>query len=322
MAEKHKMKPIRRIDLHTNQEPASSEPPRWSEELRVGLQETGFVRVVGHGVPSELIRDTLTSFESFFSLPPSDKKKCGGALGGQRGYTPFGLEHARNHSIGDQKEFFHVGQESIPQKALKGQYLKNQWPTEIPELKENVLALYAALEEVSIQLLVGLALAYDLPQHTFSEMILNGNSILRAAHYPPLSESIESGAMRAAPHEDINLITLLCGATDSGLEILTEENEWRTVHAVEGEIVVDVGDMLARMTNNNLPATTHRVVASDKERATSRYSLPFFAHPRPDCDLSVLETFIAAGDTPRFPPIDAAGFLKERLSEIGLLPES
>ena len=199
-------------------------------------------------------------------------------------------------------------------------YPANVWPQAIPELRPAAVSLYRALEATAEVLLQGVALACQLEKDTFSDMLHRGNSILRAAHYPSVPENSHPEALRAAPHEDINLITLLCGATDPGLEILGADDRWVPVKSHPGEIIADVGDMLARLTNGQLPATTHRVIARGDQRRRSRYSLPFFAHPRPECSLSVVERFVPKGETPLFPDIDAAGFLKQRLEEIGLLP--
>lgn len=315
----HKMSSIRRVDLQDDFRSSPTGPPSWGRELLAGLQENGFVRIAGHPVSSALISRAQSAFQRFFDLSRSEKSLTGGIAGGQRGYTPLGLEQARNHDCPDEKEFFHVGQDVPPSTALSEHYVENIWPKAVPELRASALALYRELENTAKILLQGLALACELPLNTFSQMIENGNSILRAVHYPPLSANAKPGTMRAAPHEDINLITLLCGETDAGLEILNRDTQWIPVTSEQGEIVADVGDMLARMTNNRLLATTHRVVARGPEREKSRYALPFFAHPRPDCDLSVLKTFLSNGESPLFPSIHAADFLETRLKEIGLL---
>lgn len=313
------MDSIRRVDLQSGPLTGQTDTPEWGLDLRTGLQEHGFVRVIGHDVPAGLIAKTQDAFRRFFELSEAEKERCGGVSGGQRGFTPFGLEHARDQHCADQKEFFHVGQEDPPPDAQIENYARNMWPESVPELREAALGLYAKLEETATTLLQGLALACELRAETFSDMIQSGNSILRAVHYPPVSAETPPGSMRAAPHEDINLITLVCGETAAGLEILDRRHEWMPITTTPDEIVVDVGDMLARMTNNTLRATTHRVVAQGAQEEKSRYSLPFFAHPRPECDLSVLKNFLETDENPLFPPIDAAHFLEERLKEIGLL---
>ena len=313
------MNSIHRVDLQDGTLVGQTECPQWAQEFLSGLQEHGFVRVVGHDISAQHISKARDGFRRFFELSEFEKKVSGGVAGGQRGFTPFGLEHARDHASPDQKEFFHVGQNHPPAGGDSGKYTQNIWPEAVPELRESALQLFCKLEEAASVLLQGLALACQLPIETFSEMIEHGNSILRAVHYPPIKEGADPGSMRAAPHEDINLITLLCGETDTGLEILDRTRNWIPIMTTEDEIVADAGDMLARMTNNTVRATTHRVVARGTQQEKSRYSLPFFAHPRPECDLSVLGAFLSEGEAPLFPPIDAAHFLEDRLKEIGLL---
>lgn len=292
---------------------------RFLGELRDGLVETGFVRVVGHGVDPDLVDRTHACFARFFALDEAAKGRVGGIAGGQRGFTPFGVEHARDSARPDQKEFFHVGQALPSGHPLRDVYPANVWPDEIPTLRVCALALYRALERTATALLRAIARGFGLDEAVFAEMIVDGNSILRAAHYPPVDESADPLAMRAAPHEDINLLTLLCGATDDGLELRTRSGTWTAVETQPGEIVADVGDMLARVTHDRLPATTHRVVARGAAARRHRQSLPFFAHPRPEVDLSVMDAFLEAGETPRFAPITAQAFLDERLREIGLV---
>ncbi|MEE3326785.1 MAG: 2-oxoglutarate and iron-dependent oxygenase domain-containing protein [Myxococcota bacterium] len=310
---------IHRVDLQEVRSIGQTGPPTWARALLAGLQEHGFVRIIGHDIPADLISRAREAFQRFFELSEPEKCRSGGVSGGQRGFTPFGLEHARDQTSPDQKEFFHVGQHHPPGNAQPHHYAQNIWPEAVPELREAALSLYEKLEATATTLLQGLALACELPKKTFSDMIVNGNSVLRAVHYPPVAAGNEPGSMRAAPHEDINLITLVCGETDAGLEILDRFGNWLPITTTQDELVADVGDMLARMTNNTLRATTHRVVARGAQQDKSRYSLPFFAHPRPECDLSVLNAFLSGDETPIFPPIDAAHFLEERLKEIGLL---
>ncbi|MBW2291856.1 MAG: isopenicillin N synthase family oxygenase [Deltaproteobacteria bacterium] len=299
---------------------------RFNRDLRNALTQFGFVRVVGHRIDDELIRRVYELYEQFFASPEPEKSKYASGAGGQRGFTAFGIEHARDQSEPDRKEFYHVGRELDPDHPLRAQYPDNVWPEHTPELREASLTLYNALDACAHALLESLALAFQLPRETFSRMLCDGNSILRALHYPPLPP-LESAAppphdhvdLRAAPHEDINLITLLCEATDAGLEILTHEGRWLAVPDHPGEIIVDAGDMLSRVTNDVIPATTHRVVSSRVTRGRHRYSLPYFAHPYPSCDLSVHEAFVAPGTGAKYPPITAAAFLHERLKEIGLI---
>ena len=286
-----------------------------------GLREFGFVTVADHGVDDALIRRTYRDVERLFALPEDAKRRylvAGGA--GQRGYTGFGQEHAKNRTVGDLKEFWHVGRELPPEHALIRSYGANVWPAEVPEFKPDSLALFSALERAAAVMLEALADFFGVPRQTFSEMIVEGNSVLRLIHYPPLKDRFVPGAVRAAEHEDINLITLLCEGTSSGLEILTRDGEWIPVDTLRGQIVVDSGDMLSRVTNEVIPATTHRVV-NPKSPAEDvvRYSLPFFVHPYPDCVLAPLAVTETKDNPARFPPITADAFLKQRLREIGLL---
>lgn len=311
--------PVERVDLGDWRDPNSRDDFR--TRLEAGLTETGFVRLVGHGIEDTLVDRAHALFAQFFAQSEEAKLGAGGIAGGQRGFTPFGVEHARDCDEPDLKEFFHVGQELVSEHPLCAVYPPNVWPEAPAALRETALALYRALESAARALLEAIEDAFHLEVGALSGMIVHGNSILRAAHYPPVERTPPGSAelVRAAPHEDINLITLLCGATHAGLELLDRDGAWVEVPARPGEIVADVGDMLARVTNGALPATTHRVVARGRAGRADRYSLPFFAHPRPDCDLSVLPQFVSDEAPPRFAPITAGAFLEERLREIGLI---
>jgi isopenicillin N synthase-like dioxygenase len=283
---------------------------RMVKTLGEGLVEFGFLNVAGHGIDTEAVRATYELWKRFFRLPEEVKRQYAGIGGGSRGFTPFGVEHAKDHALPDLKEFWHVGQEAA-------EYPANVWPLEIPELREPTLRLYRRLEGVAANLLRALAEHFGLPRETFAAMMQVGNSTLRVIHYPPVDPELDP-AVRAAAHEDINLITLLCEATDSGLEILTRDGSWMAVETGEGQIVVDTGDMLSRVTNGVIPATTHRVVNPPSALNRERYSMPFFVHPYPSCDLTVLDRFVSPESPPRFPPITAGAFLDQRLREIGL----
>jgi isopenicillin N synthase-like dioxygenase len=285
--------------------------------LGEGLQEFGFLNVEGHGIDSSLIRGTYDLWKRFFELPEEVKRKYSGVEGGARGFTPFGVEHAKDNPLPDLKEFWHVGQEPPEGHPYRNEYPANVWPEEIPEIKEPTLRLYKSLERVAENLLHALADHFELPRETFASMMTVGNSILRVLHYPPVKTE-QLPAVRAAAHEDINLITLLCEATDSGLEILTREGEWMPVETGEGQIVVDAGDMLSRATNEVVPATTHRVVNPPGGMERDRYSMPFFVHPYSACDLTILDRFTSKDNPPKYPPITAGEFLEQRLREIGL----
>jgi isopenicillin N synthase-like dioxygenase len=287
--------------------------------LRGGLERLGFVAVEGHDVPAQAIRDAYSLFERFFSLQPLAKRACTSGDGGARGYTPFGVEHAKDSALPDQKEFFHVGRELPAGHWRRAQYPPNVWPADLPELAPVALQLFDALDRCAVQLLEALESAYELGPGVLASMLAEGNSVLRALHYPPVPAAAPEGAMRAAPHEDINLITLLCEATDSGLEIRLPSGDWLPVEAPPGQIVVDAGDMLSRVTGGVVPATTHRVVNPPTLARRDRYSLPFFAHPPPECPLVVLPAFATPERTRQHPPTTAGDYLGERLREIGLL---
>ncbi len=310
-------KTIQTVDLNDYTSGTAGSRKRLIDTLGQGLQETGFLNVEGHGIDSSLIRGTYDLWKRFFALPEKIKETYAGVGDGSRGYTPFGVEHAKNHPLPDLKEFWHVGQEPPAGHPLRQEYPANVWPQEISGIAEPTLRLYKSLERVAETLLRALAESFDLPRDTFSSMMDVGNSILRIIHYPPVQPD-HAPAVRAAAHEDINLITLLCEATDSGLEILTRAGEWMPVESGPGQIVVDAGDMLSRYTNEVIPATTHRVVNPLEDAGRDRFSMPFFVHPYPSCDLTVHEHFVSADRPPKFPPITAGRFLEERLREIGL----
>jgi isopenicillin N synthase-like dioxygenase len=310
-------KTIQTVDLNDYTSGDAASRGRLINTLGQGLQETGFLNVEGHGIDSSLIQGTYDLWKRFFTLPDEVKAKYEGAGDGTRGYTPFGVEHAKDHPLPDLKEFWHVGQEPPAGHPLRDEYPGNVWPAEIPEIAEPTMRLYKSLERVAENLLRALGEYFGLPRDTFSSMMDVGNSVLRIIHYPPVRPEHDP-AVRAAAHEDINLITLLCEATDSGLEILTRDGEWMPVESGPGQIVVDAGDMLSRFTNEVIPATTHRVVNPAEDAGRDRYSMPFFVHPYPSCDLTVQERFVSADWPAKFPPITAGRFLEQRLREIGL----
>lgn len=296
---------------------------RMVRTLGEGLVEFGFLNVEGHGIDPGLIRSAYQLWQRFFEMDDAAKRKYVLGVGGARGYTAFGVEHAKDNPLPDLKEFWHVGQDASAAEGLpsgdpaRESYAPNVWPEEIPEILEPTLGLYRSLERCARTLLRALAEHFGLPEETFAGMMRNGNSILRIIHYPPVPPGVDP-AVRAAAHEDINLITLLCEATDSGLEILTREGEWMPVESGPGQIVVDAGDMLSRATNEVVPATTHRVVNPPSGANRDRYSMPFFVHPYSACDLTILPRFVSAENPPKYPPITAGEFLEQRLREIGL----
>ena len=314
----------RRVPLVNLSHYRSGTPEERARFVRVfgeALKEFGFVSVEGHGIDDGLIRRTYADVASFFGLPEQVKQRYHLAgVGGQRGYTPFGKEHAKNRTVGDLKEFWHVGRdlpEGHPRRPKAG--AQNVWPEEVPGFRTNTLALYSALDEAAAVMLQAVAEYFGIARNTFSDMARDGTSTLRVIHYPPLKEKFVPGAVRAAEHEDINLITLLCEGTASGLEILTRDGEWIPVDTLRGQIVVDSGDMLSRITNGVIPATTHRVVNPPSlAEDNTRYSMPFFVHPYPECMLQALPGTVTP-EKPGQPPITADAFLKQRLREIGLI---
>lgn len=312
---------IPQLDLAHYTRGTAQERDRFIKAWGDGLVEFGFVCLMNHGVDDALIRRTYADAEALFKLPKDAKQRyeiVGG--GGQRGYTGFGKEHAKNRAVGDLKEFWHVGRDLPAGHARRATYGDNVWPTELPTFRANALALFDALDAAAAVMLRALAEYFRMPPSTFADMAKDGNSILRIIHYPPLHDRFMPGAVRAAEHEDINLITLLCESTSSGLEVLTRQGQWLPIDALQGQIVVDSGDMLSRCTNEVVPATTHRVVnPKTTEEDVVRYSMPFFVHPFPDCSLSVLPQCVSAERPKKFPDITADEFLKQRLREIGLI---
>ena len=289
------------------------------EKLGKAYEEVGFVAVKNHGIPQALIDDLYTYVQQFFSLP-SEKKKTYEIpeLAGQRGYTSFGKEHAKGSDAPDLKEFFQYGQTVPADHPLKPEYPDNVAVKEIELFNDTFYKAYRAFEKSGKSLLQAIALYLKLPQNYFDDFVEEGNSIVRAIHYPPITEEPKS-AIRAEQHEDINLITLLVGASAGGLEILTRNNEWVPVTSLPEQIVVNVGDMLQRLTNNKLKSTTHRVVNPPRELwHTSRFSIPFFLHPRSAMSLAALEGCIDAEHPKMEPDITAGEYLDERLREIGL----
>lgn len=289
------------------------------KELGDAFHHIGFVGVTGHGIPNELIDGFYAASKRFFALPTAVKKQYEiEGLAGQRGYTSFGKEHAKGSQVADLKEFFQIGQEVAADHPLKSEYPDNVKVTEEAEFTRLGRELYQAFEARGAALLRAIAIHLDLPEDYFDQRIVDGNSILRAIHYPPITHEPAS-AIRAESHEDINLITLLVGASAGGLQLLNMEGEWLDIQPEEDEIVINVGDMLQRLTNNYLKSTTHRVVNPPREMwHLPRLSIPFFLHPRSSMDLSVLDSCVTE-DRPRaYPPITAGEYLNERLREIGL----
>ena len=291
-----------------------------ADELGRSFGEYGFAVVRDHGIPQELIDRAEAMSKAFFALP--DEVKRGYKLeggGGARGYTPFGTEKAKDAQIFDLKEFWHVGRELPEGHELAEFMAPNIWPEEVEGFRETFTELYAAFEEAGGRVLEAIALHLGLDQKFFAPTVEDGNSVMRLLHYPPLGPDAPEGAIRAAAHGDINTITLLLGAEEAGLQLLTKAGEWHPVYAEEGALVINVGDMLERLTAGVLRSTTHRVVNPSGEAAQrSRYSMPFFLHFRPDYMIEPLESCVAKAGSEPEPPISSHDFLMQRLREINL----
>ena len=280
------------------------------------LTEVGFFALEGHGVEDDQIQRVYDLGLEVFQLPEAAKQEYERPeVMGQRGYTSFGREHAKDHDAPDLKEFWSVGPD-LP--AETSPYPPNMWPTEVPAFQEATQSMFCALEALAKPLLEACARYLGEDKDRFRGLIEGGDTLLRVLHYPPVPDDVDPAAVRSAPHEDINLITLLCGASAEGLEIQTRQGEWLPVRAVPGQLIVDSGDMLQNLTNGFYRSTTHRVVNPDNSRQR-RFSMPIFVHPRPEVDLTPLPSAVArTGGEVRYPSIDAKTFLHQRLTELGL----
>lgn len=285
-------------------------------------EEFGFCGIKGHGIPDQVIDDVYNVMREFFALPQAVKNKYHTGVGGARGYTHFGVETAKDSVYPDLKEFWHVGREIPAGEPHHPSLFANLWPSEIVDFQRRVYRLYEALDELSNRILDALALYLKLPIDFFRDKNDVGNSVLRPLHYPPIDQP-NTPSLRAAPHEDINLITMLVGSEEPGLEILTRAGQWIPVSTLPGTIVVNIGDMMQRLTNHVLPSTTHRVVnVPSAYSGESRYSIPFFCHPNPDFLIATLASCVSEENPNRYPQaIYADDYLTERLIEIGLLNE-
>lgn len=297
---------------------SSADKNTFVDDLFSGLKSYGFIILKDHTISQEKIENAYGIVKEFFNLPLEKKLKYKGDNGGQRGYTPFKTEHAKDNKNPDLKEFWHVGRELLEKSPYKGIYPENIWPVEVSQLKKTFLELYEAMDKTSLILLEAIGKGLDVPSDYFSQMIQDGNSIIRMIHYPPTKGEDTKNSVRAAAHEDINLITMLVGATDSGLQLLERDGTWLDVESRPGEIVVDTGDMMARITNDVLPATTHRVInPTDDGRA--RFSMPFFVHPHSNALLKCISSCRNANGKIPAPEITSGEFLQQRLKEIGLI---
>ena len=292
------------------------------DALGEAYNNIGFVAIKNHGLTDEQTAHLYDTIQQFFSLSDEVKTKYEvPELAGQRGYIGKGKEHAKGRTTGDLKEFYHVGQHVTDNDPIKDQYPDNIWPEELPELENIGLKVYQTLEAAGIKMLQAIALYLGLDEHYFDDKVHNGNSILRPIHYFPIEnpDAVPADAVRAAEHGDINLITLLMGASADGLQVLRKDDKWISITALPDQVVVNVGDMLQRLTNNKLKSTIHRVVNPPRElMKTSRYSIPFFMHPRSEMDLTCLENCIDSDNPKQYDDITAGEFLNQRLAEIGL----
>jgi isopenicillin N synthase-like dioxygenase len=297
-----------------------SAPTEFSDALGRSFRETGFAVITDHGLDQDLIDQAVARTKAFFALPDAAKRRYyNESHGGQRGYTPFGTENAKGRKQADLKEFWHTGRAGTEGTPLAKIMPQTPSVAEIDGFDTSTQALFDALDALGRDLLEAIALNIDLPADWFDTRVKDGNSILRLLHYPAQTTPPPAGSERAAAHEDINVITLLLGAEEAGLEVLHRSGEWLAVNPPAGALVVNVGDMLSRLTQGVLPSTTHRVVNPVAERSGhARYSTPFFLHFAPDVLIDPLESCDQA-DKPRPDAISAHDFLMQRLREIGLI---
>ncbi len=314
------MSSIPSVDLrdYTSGDPQRKE--KFIKEIGNAFENIGFVALSGHFLSDNLVKDLYGEVKKFFNLPGDvkDSYQIEG-IGGQRGYTSFGKEHAKGRKEGDLKEFWHFGQFVEDDPALEAEYYENVTVKELPEFNTVGEETYKMLEKTAKYVLRALALHLDLSETYFDEYIKNGNSILRPIHYPPIMNEPKN-AVRAAAHGDINLITLLMGAHGRGLQVQNHKGEWVDAIASPDQLMINVGDMLSRLSNEKLKSTVHRVINPPRELwGTSRYSIPFFMHPISGMPLNCLENCIDKEHPKRFEDITAGEFLNERLIELGLI---
>jgi len=299
---------------------ADRDPEGFAHKLGRSFEEYGFAILADHGIREALIDRAEEKAKAFFALPEEVKRKYvipGG--GGARGYTPFGIETAKGATAHDLKEFWHVGRDLPQGHAFRDHMPDNLWPSEVPSFKDTFQELFATFDRTGVRILNAVARYLHIDENYFEDAVRDGNSVLRALHYPPQKEPTGEH-IRAGAHEDINAITLLLGAEEAGLELLTRDGHWIPVSPSPGELVINIGDMLQRLTNGVLRSTSHRVVNPTPDRAShARYSMPFFLHFRSDFLIEALPEAVPAGEQPRWPPITANDYLQERLREIKLV---
>lgn len=306
------------VDLNLFRSDDPVKKAQFVNEIGAAYSDIGFVAIDNHGIDTKLISKLYKEIQAFFSLDSTVKAKYENVLGGQRGYTSFGKEHAKDSNKGDLKEFWHFGQILDKNDPLRKEYPDNLMVDELPEFNEVGLKAYTVFENTGKVILQSLAIYLGLDEFYFDKWVERGNSILRPIYYPPITESPD-GAVRAGAHEDINLITLLVGASADGLEVKDRAGNWIAAKAKPDQIVVNVGDMLQRLSNNKLRSTTHKVVNPPKESwSTPRYSVPFFLHPQSAMPLNCLENCIDDSNPKKYDDISAGDYLNQRLKEIGL----
>jgi len=313
---------IPRLDLQDYTQGTAEQRAQFVQDIGKAFNETGFVTIANHGLSPELIEELYTVVKAFFDLPQEIKDKYEyPELAGQRGYTSKGREKAKDAKVPDLKEFWQRGQTIIGEEYSKADFPDNPEVAELTKFNDITAEIYKKLEDAGRNLLKAIAAYLELEEDYFEKFVINGNSILRAIHYFPIEnpDAIAPDAVRAGAHEDINLITLLIGASADGLEVMTKDGEWFPIKAKGEDVVVNVGDMLQRLTNNKLKSTTHRVVNPPRElMKTSRYSVPFFLHPKAAMSLASLDTCISEEYPKLYEDYTAGQYLDERLREIGL----
>ena len=299
---------------------ADRNPQAFAEEIGNSFVDYGFAIVRDHGIAQDLIDDAEAKAKAFFALPEETKRKyLIDGSGGARGYTPFGIETAKGASAHDLKEFFHVGRDLPEGHPFRGHMGDNVWPEEVPGFKETFQRLYAAFDSAGVKILRAVARFLNIDEDYFTDTVRDGNSVMRLLHYPPVDKPT-GNHIRAGAHEDINTITLLLGAEEAGLQLQTKDGRWLDVSPKPGELVINIGDMLQRLTNGKLRSTSHRVINPAPDRASkARYSMPFFLHFRSDFLIEALPGTVPAGEQPKWPPITADDYLQERLREIKLV---
>ena len=310
------LKKVPKLNISDYDSPNLSTRKKFIDKLYSSFREFGFVVIKNHSIALEDLSKSQQSAKELFNLPLENKiKYFVPNSGGQRGYTPFGKEHAKGSNFMDLKEFWHVGRDTSKKSNYNDKYPENVWPQELPLFRPTSTALFSSLESLGDKILEALTSKLGVPTNYFKEMTEHSNSVLRLLHYPPIPSGTDSRCIRAAAHEDINLLTLLVSASSGGLELKNQDGTWSPVDANPEEIIVNVGDMLSRITNDTLPSKTHRVVNPSASN-TSRYSSPFFIHPRNDFVLKCLDSCKGTGE--KYAPITSDDFLMQRLKEIGL----